>query len=340
LVRVGEALVAAGVAALTSISLCAWVMQGTPADAVARADYSSDSPETTGAIASFDARFIDPSAPSSELLRPALSFEDRFGGATPSRGLAVRTEAVPVADPARSTSPVAERAPRLAAAVPLPRPAPNRAPPRYRLASLGDTPLPSSAYAPPDATPRESGIGLLLRKLTSRDPAGSDTAPSDPAAKDANPLGPDPAHTAIYDISARVVYMPGGERLEAHSGLGGNMDDVRSVHLRSRGPTPPNLYELKLREAPFHGVQAIRLVPVDDAKMYGREGILVHPFMLGPEGASNGCVSVKDYPAFLKAYQRGDITRLVVVDQLDDPPGGRTPAEWFAGTLKKLFVRS
>ena len=229
MVRVGEALVAAGVAALTSISLCAWVMQGTPADAVARADYSSDSPETTGAIASFDVRFVDPSAPSSELLRPALSFEDRFGAATPSMGLAVRTEAVPVPDPARSTSPVAERAPRLAAAVPLPRPAPNRAPPRYRLASLGDTPLPSSAYAPPDATPRESGIGLLLRKLTSRDPAGSDTAPSDPAAKDANPLGPDPAHTAIYDISARTVYMPGGERLEAHSGLGGNMDDVRSV---------------------------------------------------------------------------------------------------------------
>jgi hypothetical protein len=285
---------------------------------VARADYSSDSPETTGAIASFDSRFIDPSAPSSELLRPALSFEDRFGGATPSRGLAVRTEAVPVPDSAAPTANVAasERASRLAAAVPLPRPAPNRAPPRYRLASLGDTPLPSSAYAPPDATPRESGIGLLLRRLTSRDPAGSE--PSDPAARDANPLGPDPAHTAIY----------------------GNMDDVRSVHLRSRGPTPPNLYELKLREAPFHGVQAIRLVPVDDAKMYGREGILVHPFMLGPEGASNGCVSVKDYPAFLKAYQRGDITRLVVVDQLDDPPGGRTPAEWFAGTLKKLFVRS
>jgi hypothetical protein len=74
--------------------------------------------------------------------------------------------------------------------------------------------------------------------------------------------------------------------------------------------------------------------------MYGRDGILVHPFMLGPEGGSNGCVSVKDYPAFLKAYQRGEITHLVVVDQLDDPPGGRTAADWFAGTLKKIFGRS
>ena len=50
--------------------------------------------------------------------------------------------------------------------------------------------------------------------------------------------------------------------------------------------------------------------------MYGREGILAHPFMLGPNGQSNGCVSFKDYPAFLNAYLRGDITRLVVVQRL------------------------
>jgi Tlde1 domain len=334
LVRVGEALVAAGVAALTSISLCAWMMQdSTPADAVARADYSSDSPATTGAIASFDARFIDPSAASSELLRPTLSFADRFGTATPSRGVAA-------ADPAASNANVAvpERASRLAAAAPLPRPAPNRSPPRYRLASLGDTPLPT-AYAPPESASKDSGITDLLKKLTLRDPAG-DAAAKDAAPKDAGPLADDPAHTAIYDISARTVYLPNGERLEAHSGLGGSMDDVRSVHLRSRGPTPPNVYELTLREAPFHGVQAIRLVPVDGNKMYGRDGILVHPFMLGPEGASNGCVSVKDYPAFLNAYQRGDITRLVVVEQLDDPLSARTAADWFSNTMKRIFGRS
>lgn len=333
MVRAGEALVAAGLAALTSISLCAWMLHGsTPADAVARADDSSDSPATTGAIASFDARF-DPSAPSSELLRPAFSFADRFGSAAPSRGLAVRTEAVAAADPAASNAnvTVAERAPRVAAA--MPRPAPNRSPPRYRLASLGDTPLPS-AYAPPESASRESGITDLLRKMTLRDPAG------DAATKDAGPLADDPTHTAIYDISARTVYLPNGERLEAHSGLGGYMDDVRSVHLRSRGPTPPNVYELTLREAPFHGVQAIRLTAVDGSKMYGRDGILVHPFMLGPEGASNGCVSVKDYPAFLKAYQRGEITRLVVVEQLDDPPGGRTAADWFSSAMKRIFGRS
>jgi hypothetical protein len=35
--------------------------------------------------------------------------------------------------------------------------------------------------------------------------------------------------------------------------------------------------------------------------------------MLGPTGASNGCVSFKDYQAFLQAYLRGEVQRLVVV---------------------------
>ena len=160
-----------------------------------------------------------------------------------------------------------------------------------------------------------------------------DAAPS-------NSLADDPKHTAIYDISAHKVYLPNGERLEAHSGLGEYIDDVRFVHVRSRGPTPPNVYELKLRESPFHGVQAIRLNPLDGGKMYGREGILAHPFMLGPDGQSNGCVSFKDYPAFLNAYLRGEITRLVVVQRLDDPPSARTAVDWFSSTLKGIFGRS
>ena len=35
--------------------------------------------------------------------------------------------------------------------------------------------------------------------------------------------------------------------------------------------------------------------------------------MLGPSGASNGCVVFKDYNRFLQAYLRGDVRRLVVV---------------------------
>jgi len=118
------------------------------------------------------------------------------------------------------------------------------------------------------------------------------------------------------------------------------MDDVRFVHLRSRGPTPPNVYELKLRESLFHGVQAIRLTPLDGNKMYGRDGILAHSFMLGANGQSNGCVSFKDYPAFLNAYLRGEITRLVVVQRLDNPPSARTAADWFSDKLKSILGRS
>jgi hypothetical protein len=131
---------------------------------------------------------------------------------------------------------------------------------------------------------------------------------------------PHPPRTAIYDISARVVYLPNGERLEAHSGLGEHMDNPASSRIKMRGVTPPNTYTLKLREALFHGVQAIRMTPVDEEKMFGRDGILAHSYMLGPNGASNGCVSFKDYPRFLRAFQRGEIERIVVVPRLGRPP--------------------
>jgi hypothetical protein len=126
--------------------------------------------------------------------------------------------------------------------------------------------------------------------------------------------------TAIYDIAAQTVYLPSGERLEAHSGLGGLMDDPRYVRTKNRGATPPNTYQLKLRESLFHGVQAIRLTPAGDGNMFGRDGILAHSYMLGPSGQSNGCVSFRDYAKFLRAYQRGEIDRLVVVSRLPNPP--------------------
>ncbi len=54
--------------------------------------------------------------------------------------------------------------------------------------------------------------------------------------------------------------------------------------------------------------------------MFGRAGILAHTYMLGPNGQSNGCVSLKDYPKFLAAFNRGEIERIVVVSKLDRPP--------------------
>lgn len=123
--------------------------------------------------------------------------------------------------------------------------------------------------------------------------------------------------TAVYDISAHVVYMPNGARLEAHSGLGGAEDDPRYVNLRMRGPTPPDIYDLELREQSFHGVQALRLIPVGGGNLYGRSGLLAHTYMLGPHGASFGCVSFKNYNAFLQAYLHGEVKRLSVVARLN-----------------------
>ena len=139
---------------------------------------------------------------------------------------------------------------------------------------------------------------------------GSDSATAKPGLYDRT--------TAVYDISKRVVYLPDGTKLEAHSGLGQHLDNPAFAHLRMRGVTPPHIYDLKLREALFHGVAALRLTPVGgEGAIYGRSGLLAHTYMLGPNGDSNGCVSFKDYNKFLQAYRNGDVKRLIVVAKMD-----------------------
>jgi hypothetical protein len=146
--------------------------------------------------------------------------------------------------------------------------------------------------------------------------------------------------TAIYDISARVVYLPNGETLETHSGFGEHMDDPRSVALKKLGVTPPNVYELSMRERLFHGVRAVRLNPVDPERMFGRAGMLAHSYLLGPNGQSNGCLSIRDYPRFLNAFLNGEIDRLVVVERLTDPPSTTTAMGWLSQRVKALFRSS
>ncbi|WP_262269152.1 DUF2778 domain-containing protein [Microvirga yunnanensis] len=211
--------------------------------------------------------------------------------------------------------------------LPVPRPPELRAPaprlPEAPRSSRGAAPVPRTsatvAGEPDDRT--------FLEKLFGAKPAapsasalgyaslGSGTGNIAPGA----PLTPPPnstesAATAVYDISAKVVSMPNGERLEAHSGLGDKLDDPRYVHVSMRGATPPGTYELTEREKLFHGVRALRMNPVGgNAAIYGRVGLLAHTYMLGPKGDSNGCVSFKDYDRFLQAYLRGEVKRLVVV---------------------------
>ena len=154
--------------------------------------------------------------------------------------------------------------------------------------------LPALAYAAPESDVLDNARGITSGPL----------------------LGLD-EWTAVYDISAHMVYLPDGTELEAHSGRRDRLDDPRYVHEHMHGATPPNVYELALREKPFHGVQALRLNPVDNGNVFGRTGLLAHTYMLGPKGESNGCVVFKNYSAFLQAFQNGWLKRLIVVDRLD-----------------------
>ncbi len=119
---------------------------------------------------------------------------------------------------------------------------------------------------------------------------------------------------AIYDISAKTVYLPDGTRLEAHSGIGAMADNPRYVAQRMNGPTPPHTYNLSMRETRFHGVEALRLTPVDNQNRYGRTGLLAHSYLLrNGRAQSHGCVAFKDYSRFLSAFKQGKIKQLVVV---------------------------
>ena len=163
---------------------------------------------------------------------------------------------------------------------------------------------------------RESSGGLLSFASADANVTGSipSTLGQDPTRGGSPPYD---RQTAVYDISARTVYLPDGTRLEAHSGLGSRLDDPRSASMKMVGVTPPHIYELKPREALFHGVPALRLNPIGgEGRIYNRVGLLAHTFMLGPNGDSNGCVSFKNYYAFLDAYRNKGIRRLAVLARI------------------------
>ncbi len=160
------------------------------------------------------------------------------------------------------------------------------------------------AYArpsePAESGSRGGGIGKSLRSLFGGGVRGSHGV-------------------AVYDISAAKVYMPDGSVLEAHSGIGKMADNPRYAHVKMNGPTPPHTYNLKMRERRFHGVEAIRMLPVDGKNKHGRDGFLTHSYLLrGGRAESHGCVAFKNYDRFLNAFKKGKVKQLVVV-----PSGGR-----------------
>lgn len=201
--------------------------------------------------------------------------------------------------------------------IPLPLARPVPAHQELARAPVEAPPVQVAAIAPPPPAV------LLEKRAAPQEAHNREPAPSEADSR-----------TAVYDITTSTVHMPNGQKLEAHSGLRDKMDDPRFVHVRMRGATPPNVYELTERESLFHGVRAIRLNPVDHGKMFGRDGILAHSYLLGPNGQSNGCVSFKDYDKFLQAFLRGEVDRLVVVSELGNM-SWRTAARTGLGPAKR-----
>ena len=221
------------------------------------------------------------------------------------------------AAPAVQTAALEEPKPETAPAVPLPRSRPVEANLELPSAAPASTGSVTVASAQPDDRSWFQKLSDLLPsgglKMAS---LGSDAAGISRGGPDLAKFGYD-KQTAVYDITSHVVYMPNGVKLEAHSGMGRLMDDPAHVNEKMLGATPPAVYDLKMREHIFHGVEALRLLPEDSNATLGRTGLLTHPYMLGPNGDSNGCVSIKDYDYFLAAYKNGQINRLVVVSSFN-----------------------
>jgi hypothetical protein len=336
---VGHALpqrILGGAALACFASVCAWAIcaqlsGGTSADVAAprgdrlvaaRGDellhaFAAELPAARG-----DKLTLPPPAAQGAPVVAAASFDERFTGAR--RDLDLGAVPIPPVDEAAEPSPPEHH---LAAHREMP------AVPRGFAPRLRQVWQPANAQADEQNAANPDNRPNIFQKLFGSPPSifaklfGSPSsnvklayaAPESGVAGDSSSItsGLFDRQTAVYDISAHMVYLPDGRKLEAHSGLGAMLDDPNSARTRGRGVTPPDIYDLKPREALFHGVAALRLLPEDEAKVFGRAGLLAHSYMLGPNGQSNGCVSFKDYDAFRKAYDDHEITRLAVVDRID-----------------------
>ncbi len=264
------------------------------------------------------------------------AFEKTYRGVTGAIEVSTAARDLIPAAPVNTVKLLIFRAPpaQPAAAAAAPRVAALQSPDRINAMPAPAIPVPAQrpAAAPQIQATREivrAPSGQATPEITGSIPPQTASLPGSPLQR---LVAPQAAHaespllasvdnrTAIYDIEAHVVYLPNGDRMEAHSGLGQWLDDPHHVNIKARGATPPNVYDLVMRDGLFHGVEALRLNPVGDTSMYGRDGILAHPYMLGPSGQSFGCVSFRDYEQFLRAFKRGEVDRIVVVPHLDAKP--------------------
>jgi hypothetical protein len=274
-----------------------------------------------------------------------IMFNERFAASEPQGVASNAANAAPPSEaPKLAEAPRSAAAPKVAEAVKPKETAPTSASVKVAALSVPPPPIETKPAKSPGTSVRDMAQRAkaavmsiasgerrtIFEKLWGKQPsqgsllayASADANITGSLGQNQNPaLGgsaPYDRSTAVYDISAHMVYLPDGTKLEAHSGLGDKLDDPSSAKIRMRGVTPPHVYELKPREALFHGVPALRLNPIGgDEAIYGRSGLLAHTFMLGPNGDSNGCVSFRDYNAFLNAYRNQGIKRLAVVARVE-----------------------
>jgi hypothetical protein len=268
---------------------------------------------------------------------PSIMFNERFAAASPASVAPAPVEGVrlPSATPSIEVSlePVKKQSASASVQIAMAAPAtkPVETNPVERVSGKSGTSIRDMAQRAKAAV---MSIGQqkpsMVEKLWGKEPshgallayASADVSITGSIAQEQNPMyGGKPPYdkeTAVYVITNKTVYLPDGTQLEAHSGLGSKMDDVRHAHVRMQGVTPPHIYALKPREALFHGVPALRLTPIGgEDKIFGRDGLLAHTYMLGGTGQSNGCVSFRDYYAFLDAYKSKGIRKLAVIAKLD-----------------------
>ena len=322
-----------GGVALAGVALaCGWILYANLAASRGEGDFAPTRVEVLAARPNVSTIAAEPTLPPTSVVDVALLYSTQPVGFAPK----TFAQSVPLKSALQFTAPTTLRA-----EIPLPQNAVPLSAPAARLVQTAILPKPrppelGSAHAP----------SLALQAMAQRDKALASAATDTSIFQKFFGKRPDAApalayaatdggvfnngqsitsghslvsdgQTAIYDISARMVYMPDGTKLEAHSGFGDLLDDPRHAHVKMRGVTPPHVYDLTMREQPFHGVQALRLIPVGgDGEIFGRTGLLAHTYMLGPNGDSNGCVSFKNYEAFLKAYVNNKVKRLVVVARM------------------------
>ncbi len=263
-----------------------WILYLRPA----AARYAVEAPASAPAVALasnpygglFDPRSSSGYTPVS--LAQSFPLKSTFESILPAPAAAIAEPENVLPMPRRAVPQLAEIAP-----LPIPRPAELGLPASHSPAPAGRRLAQQNRRTAPPTT-RADNRTFFEKLFGMPQPSGplvAYAAPEGGVLGNARSLSASPRYdrwTAVYDVAAHTVYLPNGTRLEAHSGLGDRLDDPRHVNERMRGATPPNVYELEPREQLFHGVQALRLIPLGGGDVYWRTGLLAHTYMLGPNG--------------------------------------------------------